>query len=65
MRWLGSWTFYLLGDLWWRAFGRWAFDDHGWRWRMFQVEQWLFATADRIQGETDHGPWRKPEPEPK
>ena len=56
MRWLGSWGFYIAGDLWWRAF-EWSFNDHGFGWRMFQIEQWLFQMADTIQGPTDNGPW--------
>ena len=56
MRWLGAWAFYIAGDLWYRAF-EWSFSDTGTGWRMFQIEQGLFAMSDAIQGPTANGPW--------
>lgn len=55
MRWLASWTLYLMGDLVWRIFYVWTGIGMG-SWPVYQTYNRLMLWSDSVQGD-GRGPW--------
>lgn len=60
LRFIGAWLAYGAGHTVWLLFGELMdiFNNRGFGWQMFKLEQWLMALSTTIQGDTDYGPWK-------